>query len=64
MLFYVTDGVSGQKIAVNATYVQAVFVAQDGDMKGKTIISMSNGGTIVCEEPQLEIVGIVEGQLR
>ena len=34
------------------------------DMKGKTIISRSNGGTIVCEEPQLEIVGIVEGKLR
>lgn len=63
MLFYVTDGVSKQRIAINPTYVQVVFVAQEGDMKGKTIVSMSNGGTIVCEESQVEIVGIIEGQL-
>jgi len=63
MLFYVTDGVSKQRIALNAEYVQVVFVAQEGDMKDKTIISMSNGGTIVCEESQVEVVGIIEGQL-
>jgi hypothetical protein len=63
MLFYVTDAVSKQRIALNASYIQVVFVAQEGDMKDKTIISMSNGGTIVCEESQIEVVGIIEGQL-
>lgn len=63
MFFYLTDSVSKDKIAVNAQSVHVVFVAQEGEMKGKTILSLSNGGTIVCEESQIDVVGIIEGQL-
>lgn len=64
MFFYVTDAVSKEKIAINAKSVQVVFVALEGEMQGKTILSLSSGGTIVCEESQLEVVGMLEGQLR
>lgn len=63
MLIYFTDAVTQQQIAVNPTYVAAVFVAQDGDMKGKTVISLTNGNMVV-EQNQIEVVGTLNGQLK
>ena len=52
---------SKTQIAVNPSYVTAVFVASGGDHEGKTIIGMSNG-TIVVEEGQLDVVGKLQGE--
>lgn len=63
MLQYFTDAVTNEQIAINPTYVVAVFVAQEGDMKGKTVISMSNG-TLVVTQDQNSVVGVLQGALK
>jgi len=63
MLVYFTDATNQQKIAVNPKFVVVVFVLPDGDMKGKTVIGLSNGN-IVVDEDQLNVVGVLEGQLK
>jgi len=63
MLVYFTDAVTEQQIAVNPTYVTAVFVATEGEMKGKTVIGLING-SVVVKESQIDVVGVIQGQLK
>jgi phosphate starvation-inducible protein PhoH len=63
MLVYFTDAVTEQKIAINPTYVTAVFVAADGEMKGKTVIGLTNG-SVVVKEGQLDTVGTLQAELK
>jgi hypothetical protein len=62
MLIYFTDAVTQEQIAINPTYVTAVFTAQDGDMKGKTVIGLTNG-TLIVEQSQVDVVGTLQAQL-
>ena len=63
MLVYFTDAVNSCSIAINPTYVVAVFSAHDGPHLGKTVISVING-TVVVEESQIDVVGVLQGQLK
>ena len=62
MLVYFTDTVTQQQIAINPTYVTAVYVVPEGDLKGKTVIGLTNGNVIV-DESQITVVGVIQGQL-
>ena len=62
MLVYFTDATNQQKVAVNPKYVVVVFVLPDGDMEGKTVIGLTNGN-IVVEESQIDVVGVLQGQM-
>ena len=63
MLIYFKDAITQDQIAINPNYVTAVFTAQDGDMKGKTVIGLTNG-TLIVEESQINVVGALQGQLK
>jgi len=63
MLVYFTDATNQQKVAVNPKYVVVVFVLPDGDMQGKTVIGLTTGN-IVVDESQLDVVGIIQGQIK
>jgi hypothetical protein len=62
MLIYFTDAVTQEQIAINPTYVTAVFVSQDVGHKGKTVISLTNG-TLIVEQSQNDVVGALQAQL-
>ena len=62
MLIYFTDAVSGNKLAINPEYVTGVFIANDEENKGKTVLSLINGSFLVSES-QIETVGVLQGQL-
>lgn len=59
-LIWLTDGMTSRKVAINPTYVVAVFTATEGDAKDLTIISLTNG-TIPVKETELEVVTAVNG---
>ena len=61
MLVYFTDAVSKQQIAINPKHVTAVFVVQEGELLGKTVIGLTNGNVVV-EQNQVEVVGVLQGQ--
>ena len=63
MLVYFTDATNQQQVAVNPKCVVIVFVLPDGDMKGKTVIGLTNGN-IVVEESQVNVVGVLQGQIE
>jgi hypothetical protein len=49
MLVYFTDATNQQKVAINPKYVVVVFVLPDGDMKGKTVVGLTNGNIVHIE---------------
>ena len=59
-LVWLSDAVNGGKVAINPDYVVAVFVAKEGQVEGKTIVSLING-TIPVDETDLEVVTLVNG---
>jgi len=63
MLVTFTDATSGGSVAVNPDYVVAVFTAPEGDNSGKTVIGLINGN-LVANESYLDVVGILQGQLK
>jgi predicted metal-dependent peptidase len=63
MLVYFTDATNQQEVAINPKYVVVVFVLPDGDMQGKTVIGLTNGN-IVVEESQIDVVGVLQGQIE
>jgi hypothetical protein len=63
MLIYFTDAITGNKLAINPEYVTGVFIANDEENKGKTVLSLLNGSFLVSES-QIETVGILQGQLK
>ena len=63
MLVYFTDATNQQKVAINPKYAVVVFVLPDGDMQGKTVIGLTNGN-IVVEESQIDVVGVLQGQIE
>jgi hypothetical protein len=60
-MIYFTEVKSGERIAINPKYVVAVFkVAEEGELMGKTIISLVSGQTAI-EESVLDVVGQLQG---
>ena len=59
-LVWFTDATTEKKIAINPTYVVAVFTPVDGPAEGKTVISLVNG-TIPVSEEELEVVTALNG---
>ena len=60
-MIWITDALNGAKVAINPEHIVAVFVAQEGEMKDKTIVNLING-QIVAAEDDLTIVGMLQGQ--
>ena len=59
-MIWLTDAMTERKIAINPTYVVAVFTATEGDAKDMTIVSLTNG-TIPVKETELEVVTAIAG---
>ena len=57
-MIWITEAVSGNKIAINPTYVVAVFTISDGEQKGKTAINLTNGNVVV-NESDYDVVGMM-----
>lgn len=55
---WLTDVQNGGRVAVNTKNVSVVFTAPEGDIKGKTIVSMTNG-TLAVEEDDLTVVTMI-----
>jgi hypothetical protein len=63
MLVYFTDAVTENKFAVNPEYVVGVFIANDEEHKGKTVLNLLNGSFLI-KESQLDAVGQLQGELK
>lgn len=63
MLVYFTDATNQKQIAINPTYVTAVFTVNEGEMEGKTVVGLTNGNLVV-EQDQLTVVGVLQGELK
>jgi len=63
MLVYFTDAVTKNKIAINPSYVVGVFIANDEEHKGKTVLSLLNGSFLI-QESQIDAVGQLQGELK
>jgi hypothetical protein len=63
MLVYVTDLLTNNKIAVNPSFITAVFPAPEGEHAGNTVIGLVNG-SILIQEQQLDVVGQINGELK
>ena len=59
-MIWLTDSKTEQKIAINPEYIIAVFTATEGEMEGKTFVSLINGNVVV-EESDLEVVNLING---
>jgi len=57
-MIWITEATSGNKIAINPTYIVAVFIISEGDQKGKTAINLTNGNVVV-EESDFDVVGMM-----
>ena len=62
MLLNFTDVVSKQPIFINPKYIVAVFAVQDGDLKGHTAITLTNGNLVVSDTDST-VVGIINSAL-
>jgi len=63
MLVYFTDATNQQKVAINPKFVVVIFVLPDGEMKGKTVVGLTTGNVVV-EESQIDVVGVLQGQIE
>lgn len=63
MLIYFTDATNQQKVAINPKFVVVIFVLPDGEMKGKTVVGLTTGNVVV-EESQIDVVGVLQGQIE
>ena len=57
-MIWITEAGSSNKIAINPTYIVAVFTISDGEQKGKTAINLTNGNVVV-EESDYDIIGMI-----
>jgi hypothetical protein len=60
-MFYVTDAVTNNRVAINPTHVVAVFKIPEGEQAGKTGMNLVNG-SIVCIEEDYEIVALINNE--
>ena len=64
MLIYFADITTGNSVALNPEHIVAVFEVTEGDHKGKTVISIVTGGTLITDESQFNVVGKINGELN
>jgi hypothetical protein len=57
-MIWITEAASGNKIAINPTYIVAVFTITDGEQQGKTAINLTNGNVVV-NESDYDVVGMM-----
>lgn len=50
MILKFTESKSNTVIGINAKYIVAVFEANDGEFKGKTVLNLVNGSVAVEED--------------
>jgi hypothetical protein len=62
MLLSFTDVVSKGTIHINPKYIVAVFTVADGEFKGHTAITLTNGNLVV-EDTDSTVVGTVNSAL-
>ena len=62
MLLAFTDVVSKGTIHINPKFVVAVFTVPDGEYKGHTAITLSNGNLVV-EDADSTVVGTINSAL-
>jgi hypothetical protein len=60
-MFYVTDAVTTNRVAINPAHVVAVFKIPEGEQAGKTGMNLVNG-SIVCTEEDYEIVALINNE--
>jgi hypothetical protein len=63
MLLTFTDAKSKTSFAVNPAYVVCVSIGHDEEKNEKAIIHLTNGAIFV-EEPYLDVVGSLQGELN
>jgi len=56
MFLKFTEAKSKEVIAVNTVNIVAVFVATESDLKGKTVLNLTNG-MVAVEEDILTVLG-------
>ena len=62
-MLWFTETKSDNQIAINPKYVVAVFeVSDEGEFKGKTGISLTNG-TVIVNDNTLTVVGSLQGAI-
>ena len=54
-MFYVTDAVTKNRVAINPSHVVAVFKIPEGEHADKTGVNLVNG-SIICEEEDYAVV--------
>lgn len=59
-MIWVTDATNGNKVALSKQHIIAIFAIPEGEQKGQTAITMSNG-SIVVKESDVELVPLVSG---
>ena len=57
-MIWITEASSGNKIAINPTYIVAVFTISEGEQQGKTAINLTNGNVVV-NESDYDVVGMM-----
>jgi hypothetical protein len=57
-MIWVTDLVTGNKVAINPDYVVAVFIAAEGPSEGNTIINLTTG-QLAVKESDVEVVSAI-----
>ena len=60
-MFYVTDAVTKNRVALNSKHVVAVFKIPEGEHAGKTGINMVNS-SIICEEEDYVVVADIDNR--
>lgn len=60
-MFYVTDAVTKNRVAINPSHVVAVFKIPEGEHADKTGVNLVNG-SIVCEEDDYVIVAEINNK--
>jgi len=63
MLLTFTDAITNNSIAINPKYVVGVFVAVEGEVKDRTVISLING-SVVVKEDEFTVRGLVSNSLQ
>jgi len=63
MLVHFTDFTTNNSIAVNPKYVVVVFTVTEEDGIERTIINTVTGNVVV-KESQINVVGVIQGQLN
>jgi hypothetical protein len=60
-MFYVTDAVTKNRVAINGKHVVAIFKIPEGEHAGKTGVNLVNG-SIICEEEDYAIVADINNE--